>query len=184
MRWREIWHRWKQITDVFLPPSTLCNHIIPFTAPLLYRGIEEDSTWLCWKKALQQTVCQMPACRRSLPQVVGCLVCVSQRKAFTDLINLENYMEQGVGRGDGGRIMNSILFLMTVLQLSHSHSHSLSLSETSILIFEILVIHVWNILEDKHSLHPHPQTSTAMPVHFSEEKKNCVTGRILKGWVC
>lgn len=51
MRWREIWHRWKQITDVFLPPSTLCNHIIPFTASLLYRGIEEDSTWLCWKKA-------------------------------------------------------------------------------------------------------------------------------------
>lgn len=78
------------------------------------------------------------------PELWGCLVCVSQRKAFTDLINLENYIEQGGGEGDGGRIMNSILFLMTVLQLSHSHSltPTLSLSETSILIFEILVIHV------------------------------------------
>lgn len=191
MRWREIWHRWKQITDVFLPPSTLCNHIIPFTASLLYRGIEEDSTWLCWKKAyffpLQQTVCQMPACRRSLPRVVGCLVCVSQRKAFTDLINLENYIEQEGGEGWWGKDyeLNFISHDSSpALSLPLSHSHSLSLSETSILIFEILVIHVWNILEDKHSLHPHPQTSTAMPVHFSEEKKNCVTGRILKGWVC
>lgn len=35
------------------------------------------------------------------PELWGCLVCVSQRKAFTDLINLENYVEQGVGRGDG-----------------------------------------------------------------------------------
>lgn len=76
-----------------------------------------------------------------MPQVVGCLVCVSQRKAFTDLINLENYMEQGVGRGDGGRIMNSILFLMTQFSSSLTPALSHSLSETSILIFEILVIH-------------------------------------------
>lgn len=134
MRWREIWHRWKQITDVFLPPSTLCNHIIPFTASLLYRGIEEDSTWLCWKKAyffpLQQTVCQMPACRRSLPRVVGCLVCVSQRKAFTDLINLENYIEQGGGEGWWGKDyeLNFISHDSSpALSLPLSHSHSLSL---------------------------------------------------------
>lgn len=107
MRWREIWHRWKQITDVFLPPSTLCNHIIPFTASLLYRGIEKTALGCVERRLiffpLQQTVCQMPACRRSLPRVVGCLVCVSQRKAFTDLINLENYVEQGGGEGWWGK---------------------------------------------------------------------------------
>ena len=37
----------KQITDVFSPPPTLYNHIIPFTASSLGKVIEEDSTPLC-----------------------------------------------------------------------------------------------------------------------------------------
>lgn len=76
---------------------------------------------------------------------MGCLVCVSQRKAFTDLINLENYVEQGGGEGLWGKDyeLNFISHDSSpALSLPLSHSHSLSLSETSILIFEILVIHV------------------------------------------
>lgn len=64
------------------------------------------------------------------PELWGCLVCVSQRKAFTDLINLENYIEQGGGEGWWGKDyeLNFISHDSSpALSLPLSHSHSLSL---------------------------------------------------------